>query len=40
MAVHELMTEGKSEQEAIDIAIERFGGEREMRAIVSCLSYR
>lgn len=32
-AVHELMTEGKSQQEAIDIAIERFGGEKEMRAI-------
>lgn len=35
--VHELMTEGKSQQEAIDIAIERFGGEKEMRAIVSQL---
>ncbi|GGM37889.1 hypothetical protein GCM10011351_25110 [Paraliobacillus quinghaiensis] len=33
-AVHELKSEGKSEQEAIDIAIERFGGEREVRSVV------
>jgi heme/copper-type cytochrome/quinol oxidase subunit 4 len=32
-AVHDLMSEGRSQQEAIDIAIERFGGEKEMRAI-------
>jgi uncharacterized protein YoaH (UPF0181 family) len=32
-AVHELMAEGKSQQEAIDIAIERFGGEKEIQAI-------
>lgn len=36
-AVHELKSEGKSEQEAIDIAIERFGGEKEMRLIVGQL---
>lgn len=36
-AVHELKAEGKTEREAIDIAIERFGGEREMRAIVGQL---
>lgn len=36
-AVHELMKEGKSDQEAVDIAIERFGGEKEMRSIVSQL---
>ncbi|OBZ12524.1 MULTISPECIES: permease prefix domain 1-containing protein [Bacillales] len=36
-AVHELKIEGKSEQEAIEIAIERFGGEKEMRAVVSLL---
>jgi hypothetical protein len=36
-AVHELKIEGKSEQEAIEIAIERFGGETEMRAVVSQL---
>jgi len=34
-AVHELKAEGKSEREAIDIAIERFGGEREIRSIVA-----
>jgi hypothetical protein len=34
-AVHELIVEGKSEQEAIEIAIERFGGEKEMHNIVS-----
>jgi hypothetical protein len=36
-AVHELKLEGKAEQEAIDIAIERFGGEKEMRSIVAQL---
>lgn len=36
-AVHELKTEGKSEQEAIEIAIDRFGGEKEMRSIVGQL---
>jgi hypothetical protein len=36
-AVHELKAEGKTEQEAIDIAIERFGGEIEMRSIVGQL---
>jgi hypothetical protein len=33
-AVYELKREGKSEKEAIDIAIKRFGGEKEMRSIV------
>lgn len=36
-AVHELKSEGKSEKEAISLAIERFGGEQEMRSIVSHL---
>ncbi|MGM7683001.1 permease prefix domain 1-containing protein [Cytobacillus sp. Hm23] len=36
-AIHELKTEGKSEQESIEIAIERFGGEKEMRLVVSQL---
>lgn len=36
-AVHELKLEGKTEQDAIDIAIERFGGEKEMRSIVGQL---
>ncbi|MER2108637.1 MAG: permease prefix domain 1-containing protein [Solibacillus sp.] len=36
-AVHELKAEGKSEQEAIEIAIERFGGEKEMRSVVGQL---
>ncbi|MEH7356208.1 permease prefix domain 1-containing protein [Neobacillus drentensis] len=36
-AVYELKLEGKSDQEAIDIAIERFGGEKEMRSIVGQL---
>jgi cytochrome c-type biogenesis protein CcmH/NrfF len=36
-AVHELKSEGKSEQEAIELAIERFGGEKEMRSIVAQL---
>lgn len=33
-AVHELKSEGKSEEEAIIIAIERFGGEKEMRSVM------
>lgn len=32
-AVHELKIEGKSEQEAIKIAIERFGGEKEIHSL-------
>ncbi|XRG80767.1 permease prefix domain 1-containing protein [Rossellomorea sp. GAMAL-10_SWC] len=36
-AVHELKSEGKSEQEAIELAIERFGGEKEIRSIVAQL---
>ncbi|WP_440970517.1 permease prefix domain 1-containing protein [Peribacillus frigoritolerans] len=36
-AVYELKSEGKSEQEAIEIAIERFGGENEIRSVVSQL---
>ena len=36
-AVHELKIEGKSEKEAIEIAIERFGGEKEMRSVVGQL---
>lgn len=36
-AAHELKAEGKTEREAIDIAIERFGGEKEMRSIVGQL---
>ncbi|MGG0663329.1 permease prefix domain 1-containing protein [Viridibacillus arvi] len=36
-AVHELKLEGKSEQEAIELAIERFGGEQEMRSILTQL---
>lgn len=36
-AVHELRSEGKSEKEAIDLAITRFGGEQEMRSIVGQL---
>lgn len=36
-AVHELKLEGMAEQEAIDIAIERFGGEKEIRSILAQL---
>ncbi|WP_391203685.1 permease prefix domain 1-containing protein [Psychrobacillus sp. L4] len=36
-AVHELKAEGKTEQEAIEIAIERFGGEKELRSVVGQL---
>ncbi|MGD6940583.1 permease prefix domain 1-containing protein [Cytobacillus gottheilii] len=34
-AVHELKVEGKTEKEAFHIAIERFGGESELRSVVS-----
>lgn len=34
-AVHELKLEGKTEEEAFQIAIERFGGESELRTVVS-----
>jgi HSP90 family molecular chaperone len=33
-AVHELRTQGILEQEAIEIAINRFGGETEMRRLL------
>jgi cytochrome c-type biogenesis protein CcmH/NrfF len=36
-AVYDLKSEGKTEQEAIEIAIKRFGGEDELRSIVSQL---
>ncbi|OZM56696.1 hypothetical protein CIB95_10765 [Lottiidibacillus patelloidae] len=36
-SVHELKSEGKSEQEAIELAIERFGGEKEIRSVVGQL---
>ncbi|MDR7002035.1 permease prefix domain 1-containing protein [Neobacillus niacini] len=36
-AVYELQSGGKTEQEAIQIAIERFGGENEIRSIVGQL---
>jgi len=36
-AAHELKKEGKSEQEAVQLAIERFGGEQEMRSEISQL---
>lgn len=36
-AVHELKSEGKSEQEAIEMAINRFGGENEIRSVVKQL---
>ncbi|CAM4507868.1 hypothetical protein FHS16_005736 [Paenibacillus endophyticus] len=39
-AVHELKKEGKSEQEAVQIAIERFGGEQELRSELSKLYYK
>lgn len=34
-AVHELKLEGKSEQEAVEIAIKRFGKENELRSVIS-----
>lgn len=34
-AVHELKAEGKSEDEAVQIAIERFGKETELRSVIS-----
>lgn len=36
-AVHELKKEGKPEQEAIEIATERFGGEKEMHSVAGQL---
>src|SRR6476646_3039740 len=36
-AVHELKAEGKTEQEAIETAIERFGGEKEIRSVIGQL---
>lgn len=36
-AVHELKLEGNSETEAIRIAIERFGGEKEIRTVIGQL---
>ena len=36
-AVHELKAEGMHEQKAVELAIERFGGEQEMRSIVGQL---
>lgn len=36
-AVHELILDGKTEAEAVEIAIERFGGEKEMRSVVGQL---
>lgn len=36
-AVHELKEEGRSEEEAVQLAIERFGGEQEMRFEISRL---
>lgn len=36
-AVHELKAEGKTEKEAIQIAIERFGAEKELRLVVGQL---
>jgi len=36
-AVHELKAEGMNEQVAIDIAIQRFGGDQEIRSIVGQL---
>ncbi|MDN7240689.1 permease prefix domain 1-containing protein [Planococcus sp. N028] len=36
-AVFELKSEGKTEYEAIELAIERFGGEKEMRSVVEQL---
>lgn len=36
-SVHELKSQGKSEKEAIELAIDRFGGEQELRSIVAQL---
>ncbi|SFE88036.1 hypothetical protein SAMN04487969_108194 [Paenibacillus algorifonticola] len=36
-AVHELKQEGKSEQEAVHLAIERFGGEAELQLVIGQL---
>ncbi|MFP7478008.1 permease prefix domain 1-containing protein [Terribacillus saccharophilus] len=34
-SVHELISEGKNEDEAVDIAIERFGKENELRSLIN-----
>jgi len=39
-AVHELKKEGKTEQEAVQLAIERFGGEHELRYEISQLYHK
>jgi hypothetical protein len=39
-AVHELEKDGKSEQEAVQLAIERFGGEQELRSELSKLYHK
>ena len=39
-AVHELKKEGMSEQEAVQLAIERFGGEQELRSEISQLYHK
>jgi len=39
-AVHDLKKEGKSEQEAVQLAINRFGGEQEMRYEISQLYHK
>ncbi|RCW39723.1 permease prefix domain 1-containing protein [Paenibacillus prosopidis] len=39
-AVHELKKEGISEQEAVQLAIERFGGEQELRSEISQLYHK
>jgi hypothetical protein len=39
-AAHELKKEGKTEQEAVQLAIERFGGEQEMRSEISQLYHK
>lgn len=36
-SIEELVLEGKTEKEAIDLAIERFGGEHEMKSIITQL---
>ncbi len=38
-SVYDLKQEGKSEQQAIEIAIERFGKENELRSVISKLFY-
>lgn len=34
-SVHELISEGKTEEEAVEIAIERFGKENELRSLIN-----